>query len=153
LILESLGNIGDFVCGLGVVLTLAYIEVQIRQNTATTRVQTVQHLLTTNSESINAMIGGPVPAIVSKLESGEELSETELAIYRIYLRGHLTEQLQIFYQLQKKMIEPEIALPLQHRLILFMQSNVARVIWNERLRSGFPAEFQEHVDQQLSHQA
>jgi hypothetical protein len=95
--LESLGNIGDFVGGLGVVLTLAYMAVQIRKNTATTRVQTVQHLLTTNSESINAMIGGPVPAIVSKLESGEELSETELAIYRIFLRGRLTEQLQIFY--------------------------------------------------------
>jgi hypothetical protein len=151
--LESLGNIGDFVGGLGVVLTLAYLAVQIRQNTATTRVQTVQHLLTTNSEWINAMTGGPVAAIVSKLESGEELSETELAIYRIFLRGRLTEQLQISYQLQKKMIEPEIALPLKHRLILFMQSNVARVIWNERLRSGFPAEFQEHVDQQLSHQA
>jgi hypothetical protein len=43
--------------------------------------------------------------------------------------------------------------PLQHRLALFMEPDVARVIWSDKLRIGFPAEFQEFVDQQLSHQA
>ncbi len=81
------------------------------------------------------MANGPLPAIIFKIESSEELSGIELATYRIFLRGRLTEQLQIFYQLQKGMIEPEIAVPLQHRLALFMQPDVARVIWNERLRT------------------
>ncbi len=148
--LEALGNVGDFLGGLGVVVTLAYLAIQIRQNTATTRVQTVQHLLTTNSESINAMANGPLPAIIFKIESGEELSGTEFATYRIFLRGRLTEQLQIFYQLEKKMIEPEIAVALQGRLVMFMQPDPARKIWNERLRAGFPAGFQEYVDRQLS---
>ena len=79
-------------------------------------------------------------------------SEAELSIYRIFLRRRLTEQLQIFYQLQKKMIEPESAESLQERLSQFMRPNVARVLWNDRLRTGFPMAFQEHVDQQLSHQ-
>jgi hypothetical protein len=35
--LDALGNIGDFVGGLGVVITLIYLAVQIRQNTATVR--------------------------------------------------------------------------------------------------------------------
>jgi hypothetical protein len=35
--LDALGNIGDFVGGLGVVVTLIYLAVQIRQNTATVR--------------------------------------------------------------------------------------------------------------------
>ena len=34
IILENLGNIGDFVGGLGVVATLIYLAIQIRQNTA-----------------------------------------------------------------------------------------------------------------------
>ena len=147
---EALGNIGDFVGGLGVVVTLAYLAVQIRQNTATTRVQTVQHLLTTNSESINSMVGSPVPGILEKLEAGEEVSGTEVVIYRIFLRGRLTEQLQIFYQLKNEMIEPEIAAALQERLAHIIQPGLARLLWNERLRTGFPPECQEHVDQQLS---
>ena len=35
--LDALGNIGEFVGGLGVVITLIYLAVQIRQNTATVR--------------------------------------------------------------------------------------------------------------------
>jgi hypothetical protein len=35
--LDALGNIGDFVGGLGVVITLIYLAAQIRQNTATVR--------------------------------------------------------------------------------------------------------------------
>jgi len=35
--LDALGNVGDFVGGLGVVITLVYLAAQIRQNTATVR--------------------------------------------------------------------------------------------------------------------
>ena len=35
--LEALGNIGDFLGGIGVVITLVYLATQIRQNTATVR--------------------------------------------------------------------------------------------------------------------
>jgi len=35
--LDALGNIGDFVGGVGVVITLIYLATQIRQNTATVR--------------------------------------------------------------------------------------------------------------------
>ena len=35
--LDALGNIGEFVGGLGVVVTLAYLGLQIRQNTRTVR--------------------------------------------------------------------------------------------------------------------
>jgi hypothetical protein len=36
-LLEALGNIGDFLGGIGVVITLVYLAAQIRQNTATVR--------------------------------------------------------------------------------------------------------------------
>ena len=68
--LNELGNIGDFVGGLAVVATLAYLAFQIRQNTATTRVQTVQHLLTSDTAAADSAIAGPVPAILAKLEAG-----------------------------------------------------------------------------------
>jgi hypothetical protein len=36
-VLEDLGNLGDFLGGIGVVITLAYLAVQIRQNTSQLR--------------------------------------------------------------------------------------------------------------------
>lgn len=35
---ESLGNIGDFIGGIGVIITLIYLAYQIRQNTNSIRV-------------------------------------------------------------------------------------------------------------------
>ena len=40
--LEALGNIGDFVGGIGVIVTLAYLAVQIRQSTRVARATTLQ---------------------------------------------------------------------------------------------------------------
>ena len=37
MVLEALGNIGDFLGGIGVVITLIYLATQIRHNTATVR--------------------------------------------------------------------------------------------------------------------
>jgi len=47
--LNEPGSFGDFIGGLAVVLSLVYLASQIRQNTATVRVQTVQHLLTADT--------------------------------------------------------------------------------------------------------
>ena len=33
-LLEDLGNLGDFLGGLAVIITLAYLTLQVRQNTA-----------------------------------------------------------------------------------------------------------------------
>lgn len=43
--LESLGNLGDFIGGIGVVATLAYLAVQVRQNTAALRTASRQAIV------------------------------------------------------------------------------------------------------------
>ena len=40
--LEDLGNIGDFIGGIGVIVMLAYLAVQIRHNTRAARAATLQ---------------------------------------------------------------------------------------------------------------
>ena len=47
---ESLGNIGDFVGGIGVIVTLAYLALQIRQNTAATKADSYQSVIALASE-------------------------------------------------------------------------------------------------------
>lgn len=65
--LQDLGNIGEFVGAVGVVVSLVYLAVQIRQNTKATRANSVQDL----TENIN--------------KAAEKLIEPENA--ELYLRG------------------------------------------------------------------
>jgi hypothetical protein len=59
--LESLGNIGDFIGGIGVIVTLIYLALQIRQNTIATRADSYQAVVASASDwgreiSLNAEI-------------------------------------------------------------------------------------------------
>ncbi len=148
--LDELGNIGDFVGGLAVVVTLAYLALQIRQNTATTRVQTVQHLLTSDTAAADSLIAGPIPEILSKLGTGKDLSPGEVSAYTLYMRGRLTEAWQVFYQRQNKMIERDVADALLARFNPWMYTGLFRAVWNRTLKVGFPAEFQEYVESQMN---
>ena len=151
--LDELGNIGDFVGGLAVVVTLGYLALQIRRNTATTRVQTVQHLLTSDTAAADSVIAGPMPEIFAKLDAGENLSPNEVSAYTFYMRGRITEAWQVFYQKQNRMIERDVADALLGRFGAFTQSGLFRVVWNRTLKVGFPAEFQEYVESQMNETA
>jgi hypothetical protein len=73
--LESLGNLGDFLGGVGVVITLIYLAVQIRQNTAQLRSTAEQARLSSLDE-----INRELDAWQSDLVVSEEVSS-------IWLRG------------------------------------------------------------------
>ena len=51
--LEDLGNIGDFLGGIGVVITLAYLATQIRANTRSVRSASLDSISTSISEFID----------------------------------------------------------------------------------------------------
>ena len=148
--LDELGNIGDFVGGIAVVVTLVYLALQIRRNTATTRVETVQHLLTSDTAAADSVIAGPMPDILAKLALGERLSPSEVSAYTLYMRGRITEAWQVFYQMQNRMIERDVAEALLRRFSTSTQSGLFRVVWNRRLKVGFPAEFQEYVESNMN---
>jgi hypothetical protein len=48
--IETLGNIGDFVGGIGVVITLAYLAVQVRQSAKAGQVAAAQAVMQSMSE-------------------------------------------------------------------------------------------------------
>lgn len=147
--LDELGNLGDFVGGLAVVVTLIYLAIQVRQNTATTRVQTVQHLLASDTASADLMIAGPVPEILAKLEAGERLAPGEVSAYTIFMRGRVTEAWQVFYQRQNGMIEDKVATALLGRFEFFAGAPLFRAVWQHKLRIGFPPEFQDYIESRI----
>lgn len=146
---DELGNVGDFIGGLAIVVSLVYVANQIRQNTATIRVQTVQHLLTNDTAAVDSLVGSPIPTILAKLETGEKLAPNEIAAYAFYMRGRLTEAWQVFYQEQNGMIEKGLAEALLGRLEFFTKHGLFAVIWEERIKVGFPTEFQDYVESRI----
>jgi hypothetical protein len=74
--LDALGNIGDLLSGIGVVVTLAYLAVQIRRNTAAVSAQ-VRHSLSDFVLHISIFRAEHADRY-AKLKSGEHLTAGDL---------------------------------------------------------------------------
>jgi len=143
---EAIGAVSELVGAIAVLVSLLYLASQIRQGTATTRVQTVQHLLSSDTASADSMIAGPLPEILAKLAMGERLTAGELSAYTLYMRGRVTEAWQVFYQRQNGMIEEHVAAALLGRFEYFARGSLFRAVWHRNLKTGFPADFQDYVE-------
>jgi len=151
--IENLGNMGDFVGGVGVFITLIYLATQVRQNTNANRLVSFQQIIST---SITINVGastGLIPAIFAKCERGDRLTEEEFARFLMYVWAALTNHWQIFHQYQNGMIEKEVLDTFMARLLGTLNISVARAMWRRRIRNGFPTDFQEYIQQYIEHKA
>jgi hypothetical protein len=142
---EAIGATAELVGAVAVLVSLIYLANQIRQGTAATRVQTVQHLLTSDTASADSMIAGPLPEILVKLELKERLTARELSVYVLYMRGRVTDAWQVFYQRQNGMIEEQVASALLRRFEFFARAGLFRAVWRSQLKTNLPEEFQAYV--------
>jgi hypothetical protein len=58
-LLEDIGNLGDFISGIAVVVTIIYLTIQIRQNTASVRAATIQSAAQANAEMLDHFVRDP----------------------------------------------------------------------------------------------
>jgi hypothetical protein len=143
--IENLGNIGDFIGGVGVFVTLLYLVTQVRQNTNSQRLASIQQIIST-SVSISLTGGaGPLPGIFVKLEGGERLSEEEFAQFLMHIWALVTNHWQVFHQHKNGFIDQDVLEAYEARLQVTLKSPVARAMWRGRIRDGFPADFQDHI--------
>jgi hypothetical protein len=88
--LGDLGNIGDFLGAIAVLVTLIYLAVQVRQNSSISRAQTRQALADSQINYLNSRVTDPFLRAVSfKMYSGEKLSEAESYALRVHLLAHI----------------------------------------------------------------
>ncbi len=82
--MEALGNLGDFIGGIGVIVTLIYLATQIRQNTRATRSETVLGL--TNAwQDYLLYTAQPDTAALMTMSQTEPDSLSEVEVYRLYV--------------------------------------------------------------------
>ncbi len=86
--LADLGNLGEFVGGIGVVVTLIYLAIQIRQNSALIMAQTVQSAIdATQRVLLFRAEQGELRAILRKARTNTPLNGDETEVIASYLQA------------------------------------------------------------------
>ncbi len=108
--LDQLGNIGEFVSSVAVVISLIYLAVQIKKNTETERTSTYQSIVSDFGALNQSMASTPELSymFVQGMEDFHQLNPEEKArISQIFFQCfHYFENM--FYQYQKGYLEEEV---------------------------------------------
>ncbi len=149
--LEQYAAIGEFVGGIGVVITLVYLALQIRQNTKTVRSST----LAANSQIWSGMMMNTLdPAVMSAYLQGS-LGETEMepenfARFLFTCRAYFVNMESQWYQYKSGTLEAEIYLGYERSLLNQMLAfKGIRRYW-KMFSNEFSPEFSAYVESLLA---
>ena len=148
--LADLGNIGEFVGSIAVLVTLIYLAIQIRQNTAATKIQIRQAIADSQSANINLRATDDrLPIIIAKANDSEDLTLEEE--HRLYFHLDATlRQFENFHSHYKSgVLDTDDWLSLLYGLERTLRSPKAREVW-EVMKPAYNEGFREMLDEQLT---
>lgn len=151
--LSDLGNLGEFLASIGVLVSLIFVGFQMKQNAKAIRASVKQAVFDSTLSYHNAQIDPRMVATAQfKLDSGIDIDEFEKdqigRLQHMNLRGFENR----YYQYKQGFIDEEAWL--RSRAILWYTFNhptlvarnsVVRGLW-KRMRFTFPRDFVEEID-------
>ena len=144
---EAIGAIGEVVGALAVVCTLIYLAVQIKQNTAKTRVQIRQAISDAQSANINLRATDPhIVRIVIKSRKEEVLNEEELARLQFHLDATLRQFKNIHAQYLAGYFPESEWKSIHAGLAGTMTVGPSVTIWDRYMRHTYNEEFRKVLD-------
>jgi hypothetical protein len=107
--MEALGNIGDFLGGIGVVITLIYLAGQIRQNTRSIRTSAFQAAQRDIADKLDGLSNDPelIRIYFDGNHKFESFSKEDRRRYAIFMMGWLRRYETLLYQTQLGNINSE----------------------------------------------
>ena len=148
--LQDLGNIGDFVGGVGVVVTLAYLAVQIRSNTRALRSASHQSMLdAVNSLNVTLTDRPDFAALLVKAHSDFDGLTTEERIrFNAYASRLVGNYENVFYQNSQRLIDEPMWKAWDSTLGDLVTAPAFLRFWaNEKGR--YLPEFRDHVESRV----
>jgi hypothetical protein len=146
--IESLGNIGDFVGGIGVIVTLAYLAFQVRQNSRSVKSASAQAVLNVLAQSISSVAASTSASRVAVLGQTDfdQLSDDEQLQFAMWILGWFRVFEQAHHQFMIGVLDPVLWEGHAGQLKSTMQSPVVRRWWAVR-RVLFDPEFRRFIDE------
>lgn len=149
--LADLGNLGELVSAVAVVVSLVYLSVQIRQNTRTMKVSS-HHATKTAYNTLHVAFGSD-PVVSTLLDRGSEdysqLSREERFRYAMLMRASFGLHGDMFLQLQERLLSDE-EWAIQTRSIARALAPPGARTWWKRDSEIFPSAFRQEVDRILA---
>ena len=148
--LEDLGNIGEFVAAVGVIISLIYLALQIRQNTASIRTST-QHQLASVFAAANVIMGSSPDAAwvyLRGLQDPDELTEEEVARFASLLQAASRLYENVFYQRQAGALADPAWFGWVQSMKATFSGPGARAWWKAR-RFMFHSEFCQFIEMEI----
>jgi hypothetical protein len=144
---EAIGAIGEVVGAAGVIASLMYLAVQIRQNTKSVRRASARQSSEKNAVALRGL------ADYSDLFSGDhmgldriaELNPSERTRFNMVMGMWMQAKEQDFADVREGILEPEYAVPYQHFMRQIFACSGGAQWWSEH-RGWFSASFQREID-------
>ena len=148
--LDALGNIGDLVGGIAVVVTLIYLAAQIRQNTTQVRLNTASSQYDGILYAFDPIFEGSNAEILRRGMSGDELSEQEQFVWGMLMLRILGQFEMSLYQHSRGALE-DSHFEMHSRLLgAIIDAPGSRSWWQELGGETFSADFEAHVDRLIA---
>lgn len=139
--LSDLASIGSFISGIAVLVTLLYLNAQVRQAAKHTRAA-IGHGFATRTVDFNyRMTDEALATIIAKGRRGTELlSEVEAYRFFAYCRAAFWNAADTFVQHREGLLDDEVFATFESAQVGMMQSRGMRIAW-ELGRAPFTADF------------
>ncbi len=149
--LQDLGNIGEFVAAIAVLVSLLYLAIQIRQNTKTVRTSTYQAVLD-SSYRINELFADPRIERIYRVGRKDlhQLKEGELAQFKTLVGAIIGFHEALFLQRQQGAIDDDFFVNRFSSFHYIISQPGVRAIWEERGRRYFARSFVKRVNELLA---
>lgn len=144
---EAFGNVGDFIGGIGVVITLAYLALQIRQNSNSVKAASAQAVLGALTQSIASVASSSAASRVAILGQTDfdQLSEDEQLQFALWLLGWFRVFEQAHHQFSAGVLDPVQWKGHAAQIESTMQSPAVRRWWTVR-RVLFDPDFRRFIE-------
>ena len=145
--LDALGNIGDFLGGVGVVVTLLYLAVQIRQNTWSSRSESYQAAVSSVSDQTFNLWVNPESARLVQVGMFdlEALSPFERNQFTGIMSAMIRTLENIHYQYISGAIDQSLWLGWEWRIATTFSTPGVQTWWSNQKKS-YSEEFQALID-------
>ncbi len=143
--LDDLGNIGEFLGAIGVIATLAYLAVQIRQNTRMMRASIRQSRSDSMQQAFTHSANGNIAEIMVKDRNHEQLTDVERQRLQMWQIGSWRARETTFLQAKDGMLDDSTFEQQANIVRRVMEAPYTRESWTN-LKATLDPSFQGWVD-------
>jgi hypothetical protein len=147
---EAIGAIAETLGAVGVIITLVYLTVQLRQNTKTMQSATFQNLSDSMSDSARLATEKPdILRLMLKGESGEKFTTEKKAMFHFFAIMAMRRHETAFVQRQLKVVDPALMIGFEKSTLALFESGLWRS-WSQESKHLFSDDFVVWIDRHIA---